>query len=90
VNNLLAQPGDQDLTCHICWDTVSEALVAGSFVAPKLESQEAFFIHHASDFIGALTVAEASRFSPRKLSLMQLLHPSHLGQKFQVLWAFRR
>ena len=33
--------------------------------------------------------AEANRLSPRKLSLMQLLHPSHLGQKFQVLHACR-
>jgi len=54
-NDLLAQPGDQDLTCHICWDTLSEALKDGNFETPELESQEAFFIHHASDFIGALT-----------------------------------
>jgi SAM-dependent MidA family methyltransferase len=88
-NDLFSRPGDQDLTCHICWDMLSEALKAGNFETPELESQEAFFIHHASDFIGALTAAEAARFSPRKLSLMQLLHPTHMGQKFQVLWARR-
>ena len=33
--------------------------------------------------------AEATRVSPRKLALLQLLHPSHLGQKFQVLHARR-
>ncbi len=88
-NDVLARPGEQDLTCHICWDWLSEALAQGGFASPSLESQEAFLIRHAAEFTAATIAAEASRLSPRKLALMQLLHPSHLGQKFQVLHALR-
>lgn len=88
-NDLLARPGEQDLTCHVCWDWIEEALRAGGFAAPRLESQEAFFMRHAGDFIAPAIAAEAARLSPRKLALMQLLHPSHLGQKFQALHAMR-
>ena len=88
-NDLLAQPGEQDITCHVCWDWLAAALATGGFVAPRVDSQEAFFIHHAADFIAATTAAEAARLSQRKLALLQLLHPAHLGQKFQVLHALR-
>ena len=88
-NDLLARPGEQDLTCHICWDWLAEALEGNGFAAPTVESQEAFFIHHAANYIATTTAAEAARFSQKKLSLLQLLHPSHLGQKFQVLHAWR-
>jgi SAM-dependent MidA family methyltransferase len=86
-NDLLARPGEQDLTCHLCWDWLTEALRRHAFAEPHLESQEAFLIRHASEFMAATAAAEAMRFSQRKLGLLQLLH--HLGQKFQVLWALR-
>ncbi|MCX6956311.1 MAG: SAM-dependent methyltransferase [Verrucomicrobia bacterium] len=88
-NDLLAQPGEQDLTCHICWDWIAEALTRHGFAPPQVDSQESFFIRQAADFIAATVSAEASRLSQRKLALMQLLHPAHLGQKFQVLHALR-
>ncbi len=88
-NDLLAQPGEQDLTCHVCWDWLADRLRGAGFGQAEVESQEAFFIRHAGEFIAAITAAEAARFSPKKLSLLQLLHPTHLGQKFQVLHARR-
>ncbi|HTZ20966.1 MAG TPA: SAM-dependent methyltransferase [Opitutaceae bacterium] len=88
-NDLLARPGEQDLTCHVCWDWLRDALVQGGFAAPQLESQEAFFVRHAAEYLAAMTAAEGARFSPKKLSLLQLLHPAHLGQKFQALHAWR-
>jgi SAM-dependent MidA family methyltransferase len=88
-NDLLAHPGGQDLTCHVCWDWLGAALTTHGFTAPVLESQEAFFVHHASEALSRLTAAEAGRFSGRKLGVMQLLHPGNMGQKFQVLWARR-
>jgi SAM-dependent MidA family methyltransferase len=88
-NDLLARPGEQDLTCHVCWDWMSEALRRNGFAAPRLDFQESFFIHHAGEFIAAVSAADAAGFSSRKLGLLQLLHPSHLGQKFQVLHALR-
>jgi SAM-dependent MidA family methyltransferase len=88
-NELLARPGEQDLTCHICWDWLVEALAEHGFRRPTVESQEAFFLRHAGPRIAATVEADAARFSSRKMSLLQLLHPSNLGQKFQVLHAVR-
>ena len=89
-NELLARPGEQDLTGHVCWDWLVDALDGAGFVGSAVESQESFFIHHAGQFLSQAMAAEASRLSPRKLALLQLLHPSHLGQKFQVLHARRQ
>jgi SAM-dependent MidA family methyltransferase len=88
-NDLLARPGEQDLTCHICWDWLSERLKHQGFADPKIDSQETFLVRHAAKALATITAAEASRLSQRKLALMQLLHPAHLGQKFQVLHAQR-
>lgn len=89
-NDLLDRPGEQDLTCHICWDWLADALSGAGFQSPQLESQEAFLVKHAAAFIATTSTADAARFSQRKLALMQLLHPAHLGQKFQVLHAVRK
>lgn len=89
-NNLLARPGEQDLTCHVCWDWLAAALKQKGFSSPAVESQEAFFALHAGDFISREIAAQATQFSPRKLALLQLLHPAHLGQKFQVMHAIRQ
>lgn len=88
-NDLLARPGEQDLTCHICWDWLEGALGRNGFATPTVVSQESFLIRQAGEAIAAISAAEAARFSQRKLALLQLLHPSHLGQKFQVLHAVR-
>jgi len=88
-NDLLAKPGEQDLTCHVCWDWLTAALTRNGFRSPLVESHEAFFIRHATSLIAETSTAEAHRFSRRKNALLQLLHPAHLGQKFQVLHARR-
>jgi len=89
TNDLLARPGEQDLTGHVCWDWLAGALARHGFAEPGMETQEVFFVRHAARLLEQITTAEAARFSPRKLALLQLLHPSHLGQKFQVLHALR-
>jgi SAM-dependent MidA family methyltransferase len=88
-NDVLASPGEQDLTCHVCWDWLAESLVAQGFAPPVLESQEAFLVHHASAALARIAAAEAGNLSARKLGVLELLHPGNLGQKFQVLWARR-
>ncbi len=88
-NDLLAHPGEQDLTCHVCWDWLVDSLAGAGFHAPRVESQEAFLTRQAGAFIEAFSAAEAGRTSRDKLSLLQLLHPAHMGQKFQALWAMR-
>lgn len=87
--DLLARPGEQDLTCHVCWDWLAERLRSHGFTNPVVDSQEAFLLRHAGAFIAAATAADADRLTPRKLALLQLLHPGHLGQKFQILHALR-
>lgn len=87
--NLLARPGEQDLTCHVCWDWLEAALARHRFESIAVAGQEAFFMQHAGDTIAAAILAEAGRFSQRKAALMQLLHPALYGQKFQVLSGFR-
>jgi SAM-dependent MidA family methyltransferase len=88
-NDLLARPGEQDLTCHICWDWLSEELVAQGFGGDTLESQETFFVRHSGEYIQNLVAQDAIHLTRRKLALTQLIHPAHLGQKFQVLHALR-
>jgi SAM-dependent MidA family methyltransferase len=88
-NDLLARPGEQDLTCHVCWDWLSDSLARHGFGPAQLEFQEAFFLHNAADWLEAAITAGSDPLSPLKRSLTQLLHPSHLGQKFQVLHARR-
>lgn len=82
---LLDRPGEQDLTCHVCWDWIAEALKQAGCSGVELQSQEAFIVRHAGDYIGAALAREGGAFSARKQALMQLIHPVHMGQKFQVL-----
>lgn len=88
-SNLIAQPGIQDLTCHICWDWLKEALVKARFSETKVESQEAFFVKHAADHIGTVISSNPGKFDKDRQSLIQLIHPATMGQQFQVLSGFR-
>jgi len=88
--DLLARPGKQDLTCHICWDWLEDVLIRRGFGEPVVQSQESFFMHHARQTLATITTTEAGAFSRRKRMLMQLLHPANMGQKFQALHALRR
>lgn len=91
-NDLLAHPGEQDLTAHVCWDWLLEALRprAPEDRPPEVRSQEAFFVHHAGDAIAAAMARGApSLADPRRRALLHLLHPGQMGQKFQVLHALK-
>ncbi|HRE83756.1 MAG TPA: hypothetical protein PLN52_22110, partial [Opitutaceae bacterium] len=88
-NDLFAQPGEQDLTCHVCWDWLHDELATHGFSGLQLQSQESFFIHHAHSFLAEPLSSESLARSPRKQALLQLLHPGNLGQKFQVLHGIR-
>lgn len=87
--DLLAQPGAQDLTCHLCWDWMEEALRRAGFGGVTRESQEAFFVHHAADEIARLMSEETDPLAPARSQLKHLLHPALMGQRFEALWALR-
>jgi SAM-dependent MidA family methyltransferase len=88
-NDLLADPGEQDLTCHVCWDEIIDAVARRGFRGETIESQEAFFIRHARDAVEALVTGAPRGPDPMRLQLQQLIHPTLMGQKFQVLTARR-
>lgn len=88
-NDLLARPGEQDLTCHVCWDWIVQRLTAQRFAVDPVVAQERFLMERAAPLLARQIEADAIRLSRRKLALQQLLHPSHLGRKFQVLSAWR-
>lgn len=88
-NDLLAWPGEQDLTCHICWDWLQETIQSAEFDSLQVESQETFFVRRAAGLLENIMKSEAARLSTRKMALMQLIHPAYLGQKFQILHGIR-
>jgi len=87
--DLLAQPGEQDLTCDVCWDWIRDELMRHRFSTPALESQEAFFVNHSAAHLARIAASTDNSLGGPKRSILQLLHPGHLGQRFQALWAIR-
>ncbi len=88
--DLLAHPGRQDLTCHVCWDWIEAALRGTGFAPVTRESQEAFFLRRATAAVEAVLTGDPNPLSPSRTQLKQLLHPALLGQRFEALWAVRR
>ncbi|QYY36339.1 SAM-dependent methyltransferase [Ruficoccus sp. ZRK36] len=86
-DDLLARPGEQDLTCHVCWDRLATALESAGWARPRLESQEGFFVHNATAEIERIITAQGSAFDPDRQTLKELIYPGHMGRKFQVLFA---
>jgi len=89
AKELLDRPGEQDLTCHVCWDWICAALGQAGFDGVSVDSQESFLVRHASPYIAAQVAADAGRPTQRKMALLQLIHPANMGQKFQALRAWR-
>ncbi len=88
-NDLTADPGEQDLTIHVCWDFLAGVLERHGFAEIGVTGQEAFFVNHAADAIAAIVADRPGEFNPRRRQLQQLLHPGAMGQKFQVLHGIR-
>mgnify|MGYP005853445153 CR=1 FL=1 len=89
-SDLLAMPGRQDLTCHVCWDWLERALRDAGFVPVRRDSQESFLVRNATAAIEAIVRAEPNPLASRRSQLKQVLHPGLLGQRFEVLWGLRR
>ncbi|MBN1402993.1 MAG: SAM-dependent methyltransferase [Opitutales bacterium] len=84
--SLFDAPGEQDLTCHICWDGLENVLRDAGFSDVRLMRQESFFMRHAMPQIEAVMsrgdIVEAGK-------LRELVHPTRMGAAFQVLVALR-
>jgi SAM-dependent MidA family methyltransferase len=84
-NDLLSHLGQQDITCHIAWDTLHSILETHNFQPVSLQRQEAFFMNFAREAISPILEDPApDRFRDRQ-TLAELLHPGNMGAKFQVL-----
>lgn len=88
-NDLLARPGEQDLTCHVLWDRLEGILRQEGFSDIRVERQEAFFMRRAAEEIARLLGAPDQGLEEERSKLRALLHPAHFGHKFQVLTAVR-
>lgn len=90
VEDLLAQPGKQDITCHLCWDELQSILTHGRFTENTLSSQESFLMNHAGGKIQEIFMETQDKSSELRMQgLKEIIHPAHLGTKFQALWGLR-
>lgn len=89
VEDILASPGQQDITLHICWDNLESGLRENAFQSIHLQSQESFIAHHAPEFLKKAFDPTLSPLDPLRSQLKELMHPSLMGQKFQALTAHR-
>lgn len=88
-DDLLANPGETDITCHICWDHLETILDQSGFNFIDLKTQESFFMHHSTHYISRILQDSQGQFSRERQSLKELLHPQHMGRRFQALSARR-
>jgi len=85
-HDLLAHPGEQDLTCHVAWDRLAAVMAEAGFAPVKVERQEAFLVRHAAPALERLVAAG----NLQSVGVLKALtHPAHFGGKFQVLWGRR-
>jgi len=88
TNNILQNPGLQDITCHVCWNPLQEIMSNHGFTQISIQRQESFFVNTAQ-------LAMQKMFTNQKEgegnlgALKELIHPQHLGHKFQALHAIR-
>ena len=88
-NDLLETPGEKDISCDVCWDPLVKQLQAANCTEVTLESQESFFVRRAENTAQSIVKNTAGAFDPERQTLMELIHPAHMGQRFQALWAIR-
>jgi SAM-dependent MidA family methyltransferase len=86
AKDILATPGEQDITCNICWDGLEHVLKNVGFREVRTERQEAFFMHRSmrkmEEIIKGGDIV-------RNGKLRELIHPMRMGEVFQVLTAVR-
>ncbi|MFT4901842.1 MAG: SAM-dependent MidA family methyltransferase [Lentimonas sp.] len=88
-NDLLDEPGEKDITCDVCWDPLKAQMEAVCCQIVTLESQESFLVQRAQRAAEAIVCESAGSFSTQRQTLMELIHPAHMGRRFQVLWGIR-
>jgi SAM-dependent MidA family methyltransferase len=88
-NDLLQTPGACDITCDVNWTPLMEQMEARQLKSVTLESQEAFLVKRAQRATAKIISSDAGNFNPDRMTLLQLIHPANMGQRFQALWGIR-
>ena len=88
-NDVLETPGACDITGDVCWTPLMEQMQAAELQSVTLESQESFLVQRAQRAAEAIVSGSAGVFSSERQTLMELIHPANMGQRFQVLWGLR-
>ncbi|MGC6424137.1 MAG: SAM-dependent methyltransferase [Lentimonas sp.] len=88
-NDLLDLPGEKDITCDVCWTPLKAQLEAAGMNSVTLESQESFLVQRAQRAAASIVSQSAGNFSQARQTLMELIHPAHMGRRFQVLWGLK-
>lgn len=86
IPDIWNHPGAMDITAHVCWDPLQSILSRYDFKNVTVQSQEMFLMQYASKIINKFIVGDNLKI---KGQLKELLMPSYMGQKFQVLKGIR-
>ena len=82
--DLLAHPGDQDLTAHVDFSALQAVGEAAGLATQSLISQDRFLMQVAAKILGTRSAVDA--WTPERVRQFQTLaHPEHLGGRFRVL-----
>ena len=71
------------------WSPLQSLLIESNLKNVTLQSQESFFVHHGHKVAETIVSESAWSLSKRRQTLLELIHPSHMGQRFQALWGIR-
>ena len=82
VNNILANPGGQDLTAHANFQLVKKAGEAVGLKTEQFTSQERFLNR---SFVDLLQISPQIGKAIDLSQLKTLTHPAQMGQTFKVL-----
>jgi SAM-dependent MidA family methyltransferase len=82
-SNILADPGYRDITAHVNFTAIQSAGERAGLITELFASQESFFVgvaREAEKHNGGFEWTQG-----RARQLQTLVHPEHLGRRFQVL-----
>lgn len=83
ADNLLGDPGEQDLTATVNWTAIRTAGETAGMTSSEFAIQAAFLTRILARAVE--TDPQNWQLSPKQIRQFQMLtHPSHLGQKFQA------
>jgi SAM-dependent MidA family methyltransferase len=83
VDDLLACPGEQDLTAHVNFSVIQQAGEAAGLKTEQFCSQPQFLTRILQQAVADKSFADWS--APRARQFQILTHPDHLGRAFRVL-----